>query len=181
MQKIAIIGQQCSGKSTAAKIIDDHYENALVKFADPIYTALHGLGKQKHRAFMQAFGDLAKVYFGEMVFVEAFEKTVKSIERCCHDEINLDHGFIVCDDVRRSYEAKKCKELGFKIIYIDTPVEVRRARADALGLAFIENHNSETEVPELRRYADIVLDGSVCLGTFQNAILNLCRLWKHSA
>lgn len=121
------------------------------KFADPIYSALIGLGKPKHRAFMQDFGDLAKKHFGEHVFVECFDELIKT---------NPD-GHWVCDDVRRTYELDKVRELGFKVVYVETPEDIRRARAVEQGLDFIPIHNSETEVPGMKQYADLVIDGTL--------------------
>jgi len=147
-KRIAIIGQQCSGKTTVAETISQGFEDPrLIKFADPIYGALGVMRQEKHRAFMQDFGEMVKRHFGEHVFVDIFKKRV-----------NHEHRFeqaLICDDVRRDYEAEACVDMGFKIIYVTAPVEIRKARAEAQGLEFIENHISETQVPSLAKYANV--------------------------
>ena len=147
--KIAVIGQQCSGKTSAAKLFTKYFDGAhFIKIADPIYDTLDALRQKKHRAFMQQFADLAKEHFGEQVLVEVFKQNVKDIEKqnqiadidCPTGERNV---LIVCDDIRFPYELGTVRELGFHLIAVKADTEVRKQRAERLGLDFIENHNSE--------------------------------------
>lgn len=159
MRKIAVIGEQCAGKTTLtnliAKVGGTHVHN--IKFADPIYGALGVLGREKHRLFMQDFGDLSKKHFGELVFVNAFQQTFERMRK----EHGWNAGLILtCDDVRRTYEFSMVKGLGFTTVFIDTPSHVRESRARKLGLHFATSHNSETEVASLKQYCDHVLDGT---------------------
>jgi len=152
MKKFAIIGQQCSGKTSAAGFIASmHSAPVILKFAQPIYDVICALRQPKHRAFMQQFSDLAKAHFGPLIFTDIFMATLKALESEMFD-------VVLCDDMRFQQEVVASRKLGFKIIAIDTPAEVRRARAKRLGLAFIENHNSETEVPSLIGQADYVIE-----------------------
>lgn len=159
--KIAVIGQQCSGKTSAAKFLMKHFDHyAVVKIADPIYDTLKALRQEKHRAFMQQFADLAKRHFGEEILVEIFKQNVLDLEK--RFDLDGEHVMgkdvlIVCDDIRFPYELKTVKELGFKLIAINATAEVRKERSDRLGLDFIENHNSETLVPQLFPSADHVI------------------------
>jgi dephospho-CoA kinase len=163
--KIACIGQQCSGKTSLAKFFINKFSSVFhIKLADPIYNALDGLKQEKHRAFMQQFGDLAKKHFGEEIFAQILEKRVLEIEREAKEHEIIDEIIpfenqilIVNDDVRFGYEMKYMKRLGFKLCSIICPVEVRAERARAQGLDFIENHQSETEIPQLLYKADFVL------------------------
>jgi dephospho-CoA kinase len=148
--KIAIIGQQCSGKSTAAMCFQDATNmingtapSIILKFAGAIYGALEALKQPKNRGFMQEFADVAKKYFGEDVLQRVFEKEVKEHEN--DGIVNM----IICDDVRRFYELYCVLNLGFHIIALDVPRGIRKNRAERLHLDFIENHNSETEVPDI--------------------------------
>lgn len=150
MIKIAIIGQQCSGKSTAAESFQDATNmfsgsgpSVILKFAGAIYRTLEALRQPKNRGFMQEFADVAKKYFGEDVLQRVFEKEVKEYEQ--DRIINM----IICDDVRRFYELYCVLNLGFHIIALDVPRGIRKNRADRLHLDFIENHNSEIEVPDI--------------------------------
>ena len=155
MYKLAVIGQQCAGKTSAAHHIGTRFFGRVrhVKHAQPIYDVNKALGVDKHRAFMQGFGDLAKKHFGLHVFVERFTKEIKVLEAECY------HDSLINDDTRFLFEMKVIKDLGFKVIFIDALSRVRRARAHSLGLSFIEDHNSEVEVPLLKDGADyIILD-----------------------
>ena len=161
LTKIGIIGQQCAGKTTAAKFVSELFDTiVVVKFADPIYGTLKALRKKKNRAFMQEFGDFAKKHFGELVFVENFIQSVKNIEKQLvlkKSGIKESENLIICDDIRRTYEFDAVKELGFKIISIDSMTKIRKERAEAKGLEFIESHNSETEIPTLVYKSDFVI------------------------
>ena len=109
---------------------------------------------------MQEFGDLAKKHFGENVFTEIFKKNVIEKERLC-ETCSLTNSVIICDDIRRLYELDVVKE----VVSIKAPAEIRKARAEKLGLDFIENHNSETEVPDLIDKADykIIDNGDITI------------------
>lgn len=161
MLKIACIGQQCSGKTSLAKFFIKNFSEVFhIKMADPIYNALDGLKQKKHRAFMQQFGDLAKLHFGKEIFPQILEKQVLEVEKLAAGRIDKkfeDQILIINDDIRFGYELKYVKRLGFKLCSIICPAEVRAARAKAQGLDFIENHQSETEIPQLLYKADFVL------------------------
>lgn len=161
MLKIACIGQQCSGKTSLANFFIKKFSQVFhIKMADPIYNALDGLKQKKHRAFMQQFGDLAKLHFGEEIFPQILEKQVVEIEK--HDDEIAEHEFldqilIINDDIRFAYELKYVRKMGFKLCSIICPAEVRASRAQAQGFDFIENHASETEIPSLLYKADFVI------------------------
>jgi len=159
MKKIAVIGQQCSGKSSAANFIKAQFEYpVLLKFAQPIYDTIGALNRPKHRAFMQQFGDLAKLHFGDLIFTNIFKERVKEIEN--GDVTDL----IICDDMRFGHEIEACREAGFKIMSINATRAVRQQRSEAQGFAFIENHASEVEVPSLIQQADyIVYDDGISM------------------
>jgi dephospho-CoA kinase len=166
MLKIACIGQQCSGKTTLAKFfMKEHIHNFHIKQADPIYKSIEALGYKKHRAFMQEFGDLAKKHFGLKVFTEAFTKSVKDTEidiinRDLFDDGYSDNALIINDDVRFDWELDNVKELGFITVSIICPAEIRKQRADRQGFEFLEEHNSEIEIPNLIPKADWIIDNS---------------------
>lgn len=159
LTKIGIIGQQCAGKTTAAKFVGELFDTiVVVKFADPIYGTLKALRKEKNRAFMQEFGDFAKKHFGELIFVENFIYSVKKIQAQFENERpNVRENLIICDDIRRTYEYDAAKELDFNLISIDAIANIRKQRAETKGLDFIETHNSETEIPALIYKSDYVI------------------------
>jgi hypothetical protein len=159
MKKFAIIGQQCSGKTSAAGFIASEFESPyILKFAQPIYDVIAALKQPKHRAFMQQFSDLAKSHFGPLIFTDIFCATANELDREMFD-------VVLCDDMRFQQEVDAARELGFKIISIDAAADIRRNRAMSLGLDFIENHNSETEVPSLIWQADyVIVDHGISMG-----------------
>lgn len=171
--KIAVIGQQCSGKTTLVKMFGKHFDaKYFVKIADPIYDTLNALRKDKHRAFMQQFADLAKKHFGEQVLVEVFKQNVESL--VCKFENRFDSVLIACDDIRFPYEMSTVRELGFKLVGIDADPVVRKQRADRLGLEFIENHDSELLVPQILPMADwIIKDDGISMDELDDHCLQI--------
>ena len=162
LTKIGIIGQQCAGKTTAANIICEHFSSEIkfVKFADPIYATLSAHKQNKNRKFMQEFSDVAKKYFGKDIYVECFKASIKEQECVTvdfHTGMETQERLIICDDIRYKYEFDACKELGFKVIALDTVTKIRKKRAEKVGLEFIENHSSETEIPDFIYKADFVI------------------------
>jgi len=159
MKKFAIIGQQCSGKTSAANFIAGEFEYPyILKFAQPIYNTIGVLKQPKHRAFMQQFSDLAKKHFGPLIFTDIFLATAKELEKEMFD-------VVLCDDMRFQQELDAVRQIGFKVISIDAPSHIRKRRAESLGLEFIENHNSETEVPKLIGQADfVIMDHGISMG-----------------
>lgn len=157
MDKIAIIGQQCAGKSTIADMVLDCYsKGGIIKFADPIYDTLKIFGQQKNRAFMQGLGDLAKEHFGQNIYVKLFSEGVKELEETTNERDYI----LVCDDIRFPYELDEAKLRGFKVIFVGADRDIRQQRANKLNLDFIEGHGSEIHVPALAEMADVKIDNS---------------------
>jgi dephospho-CoA kinase len=157
MRKIAIGGQQCAGKSSIASILcNNHYKESttrIIKFADPIYTAIDGLGKQKHRKFMQEYGDLAKKHFGEHVFLERFlNETEKS-----------DADVLICDDMRFDFEVDALIENGWDIMFVGADTHIRQKRAEEQGIELNDNHNSEAFVDYIREKSDYQIINNGCI------------------
>ena len=158
--KIAIIGAQCSGKTTVANEIIRQCGNnfKIVKFADPIYGTLDCLSEKKNRLFMQEFSDLAKKHFGEAVFVNAFKSKIESIEGQSMLGVCPD---IICDDIRYWIEYDMCRQLGFKIVYVRADEYVRQSRAAAQGLVFSPDHSSERFVDDIGKQADVIIVNNI--------------------
>ena len=158
--RVAIIGSQCSGKTTLMNIVKHklaEFGNVeILKFADPIYAALGVLKKPKHRMFMQDFSTVAQACFGLHVFSELFEKNILEL-------VNSSKSFaaFLCDDVRRDYELDMVKKYGFTTVFVDTPEDVRRDRAERQGLQFLTTHDSEKYVDDMKGLCDIIVDGNV--------------------
>lgn len=160
MMKFGIVGNQCAGKTTVAKMISNLTPDKcdVVKFADPIYDTLSALGQSKNRLFMQQFSDLAKEHFGDDVFVNRFEIEIEADEKLKYCET------IICDDCRYPFEFELLKKHDFTTIGILSPREVRVERAKSLGIQFIENHSSEQYVDELIEGCDYIIQNNGCDG-----------------
>lgn len=155
MLKIAIIGEQCAGKTTVAEILKQLMPlPGVVKFADPIYQAMVAMGVQKNRGYMQESSDVAKKYFGDDVYVKSFIERVQTVEQ---------FGIVksmICDDVRYPAEVEACLEMGFKLVHVEADRAIRYCRAVEQGLTFIEGHSSENQIKSLKKHAHAVVDNS---------------------
>jgi hypothetical protein len=88
------------------------------------------------------------------VFVRKFITDAQSLEAYSPFEA------IICDDLRYPDELDACRSLGFKVIFVYANRAVRKVRASAQGLDFIENHNSEILIPRMLDLADYKIDNS---------------------
>ena len=157
MFKIAIIGQQCAGKTTAAQMIKTYLnvEVDLHKFADPLYEILDVLGVPKHRSFMQRLSDLVKEEYNDQeIFIKIFDRNIQPAlgQDYQHD--------MVVDDCRYQAEFAYLKNTGWTTIFIDASESIRKARADVLGLEFLPNHRSEWEVPNFAQYCNYTVNNT---------------------
>jgi len=144
--KIAITGKQCAGKTTLMKLFIKRYGGAQIKFIDKLYQINELLNVPKNRGFMQDLGEAIRKYFGEDYFVKDF------IKRAENEKQNL-----FCDDIRKIIEFETAQKCGFYTIFIESDIEIRKKRAKSLGLAFIENHPAESEIPLLKERCDMVV------------------------
>ncbi|MBZ4643906.1 MAG: dephospho-CoA kinase [Deferribacteres bacterium] len=147
--KIAITGKQCAGKTTLKELFIAKFGGKEIKFIDKLYQINELLGVPKNRGFMQDLGEAVRKYFGQDYFVKDFIKRATN----CQDNL-------FCDDVRKVLEFEATKKSGFYTIYIEANPEIRKQRAQKLGLDFIENHPAENEIILLRDKCDIVIENN---------------------
>lgn len=151
--KFAVVGEQCSGKTSAAKFIGRHFScPEIVKFAQPIYDVLDVLQRPKHRAFMQQFSSMAKQHFGDMIFNELFANRVNDLMA---NPVGADS--VICDDLRFPFELTLVRKLGFITIGIHADEDVRAERAERLGLDFITDHESEIHALDCVKASDHII------------------------
>jgi hypothetical protein len=148
--KIAFVGEQCSGKTSALQIAVNHFSGRQVKFIDKLYQINNVLGVNKNRGFMQQMGDLVRSYFGEDFFANDFVNKFQ----------NLQNENIFCDDARTILEFESIQKAGFTIFYIDASREIRKQRADMLGLEFIENHPVELNIASFKDRCHFIIDNN---------------------
>jgi adenylate kinase family enzyme len=152
MFKFAVVGEQCSGKTTAAKFIGRHFSFPhFVKFAQPLYEALDVFKMEKNRSFMQKLSSLVKAHTHEMIFNDIFISTVQDLIIDKKDDV------LICDDVRFPFELTLIRKLGFFTIGIHADEDIRAERAERLGLEFITDHESETYALDCVKASDHVI------------------------
>ena len=188
MRNVALFGQMASGKSSiAAALVDAGY--IQLAFAQPL----------KNIAEL-AYGKIDKsgTYFvttldGEMEEIsgrEVLQRVGQSIKshdrdfwlRCFFNQARnyLDTPLVV-DDGRFEFERNALRSQGWTIVGIDTPERVRRERyLTVYGRYPTEtelSHQSEIELPDIIRNADVILDGEddpyMNIRTIQRYIDNL--------
>ncbi len=162
---IAISGKQCAGKSTVAEIISKHNGAKLCKVIDKIYQINKLLDVPRNRGFMQDLGESIRKYFGEDYFVKDLITRVKQ----------NDYTFVT-DDMRKQIEFDTLKNAGFTTIYIDADEDIRRKRAEKLGLDFRENHPAEKEIEQLKNQCDFVIENNGTLGELENKVTKILKL-----
>jgi len=164
---IAISGKQCAGKSTLADIISKHNRAKLCKVIDKIYQINKLLQVPRNRGFMQDLGESIRKYFGEDYFVKDLAARVKQ-SGCA----------FVTDDMRKQIEFNTLKTAGFTTIYVDADEDIRRKRAENLGLDFREDHPAEKEIEQLRDQCDFVIENNGTLDELENKIVSILKVQK---
>jgi len=180
MKKVAFIGQQCAGKTTAAMVVYPDSFKTIVKLAQPLYVINRVLDVPKNRGFMQEQADLIKKHFGREFFIDAFDEIVDFHQplpaTVLNDDSRLDlsdyqrDDVLVNDDCRLQLEFNYLKSHGWQTVYIEASEEIRRERAKTLGLEFIADHSSETEVPSLNSQCDLVIVNEGTLEEFKDTV-----------
>lgn len=152
--KFAFAGKMCSGKSTAAKYIEQHYVNARrVSFADPVKNiarTVFGM-EEKDRKLLQIIGATGRALDPNMWINKLL------------DVVRTDNEIIwVVDDVRYLNELRCLKGQGFTTVYIDVPEDVRKARILKLygenAQQHIDNMNDESETALEKALVDGLFD-----------------------
>mgnify|MGYP000918769866 CR=1 FL=1 len=167
---LGFCGKMGSGKTSASLIAlglmtelfgQTNSIGYVIKFAQPIYQSMLAFHRNKggsaERVFTQRLGDLAKREFGENVFVDIFEDNVNGLITNRLPQLTQEHVLVMTDDLRFLSEYKLLKKLGFTIIGVEAPEDLRQRR---LGDAFANiRHRSETELslfsPDYVVYNDV--------------------------
>jgi hypothetical protein len=170
VHRLAFCGKMGSGKTSAAMLalgcMTDLYGNEasigyILKFAQPLYTSMIAFHRNKggsaERTFLQRLGDLARREFGDDVFQKVLEENVVGLITNKLPELTQEHVLIMVDDVRFLGEYSLIKQLGFTLIGVEAPEEIRQRR---LGDSFINlKHRSEVELalfsPDYVVYNDV--------------------------
>lgn len=174
MTKVALTGRMGAGKTTFADMLVwkacPSYARIL-KFAQPIYDVLKVFHReQKHRAFMQAMGDIARMHLGDEIFMELF---MSAYYEALQESAVFPTALILCDDCRFRQEYDLLKELGFLVVKLECDDIVRRERIATWGSA---KHRSEKEVDTIP--ADITIYNTGPVGALERETLTVIKAYK---
>lgn len=144
MTKLILTGKLRSGKSLATAYLTLHYDFQPFAFADELKSAFHRAfpevpASPKPRAGYQKFGEWACEMFGDRVWVD---KTDRSIRQYNGDNVLI-------SDMRKQVEYKYAQVMDFIIIRISATDDVRIQRAKEAGDDFNEDsltHYTETDL-----------------------------------
>lgn len=166
MLKIAIAGKFRSGKTTLEDYIVNKYHYVPFAFGDELKNSFHekypSVPKNpKPRRGYQLHSDIMKYVYGEDIWIDTCIGNIRK-HREVAESYNItgkEIGFTpLITDVRFPNEVTRCSDLGFVIIRVNCPDEIRLERANKAGDQFnLEdmNHNSESQVDSLNVDYDI--------------------------
>jgi dephospho-CoA kinase len=158
--KIGLLGELRSGKNTVADYLTEYYNATQFAFATDLKNSFHRAyphipANPKPRKGYQLYGELKRYVYGQDYWINLTLDDVKyaQIEGERFGYISEDQPYLpVITDVRYPNEAKRLKEEGYIIIKIETPLEVKIARAEAAGDNFNPedlNHESEKHIKDM--------------------------------
>lgn len=145
--RVAFLGKMRAGKNTAYNVCKGIAPGPELKFAEPLYAIqdyaqkLLGFKSAKDREFLQFLGTDWARKIDESVFVKYLEKKVASLKNSAN---------LYVTDCRFPNEVEALKKLGFKLIWIERPDDLRRAAG-----ASNEDHASENSVTS--KHADAIV------------------------
>lgn len=185
MRNIAIFGAMYSGKSTlAAALVDVGY--VRVSFADPLRNvaalAYGTIDKSRQYDVVNQSGEQS--VSGRQILQDLGEG-VKQIDRdfwlkCfLRDSKRYLDQPLVLDDGRFIFELEALRNEGYLIVGVDTPQEVRLARARMIigrePTVRELNHKSEVEIPFVINRVDLVVSGEGDVYSEAGAIIEKAR------
>ena len=141
--KIAVLGEQCAGKTEVADYIIQKYGGKKEKIIQKMYDAMDVLGLPKNRHILQTLGQ-AIVEEYPNYFIDDVKRRIKKAEETTR---GLD--LLLSDDIRRMSEFNIAVDMGFHVIYIDADEYIRKKRADSLDIQFIPEHPAEQEIRQI--------------------------------
>jgi dephospho-CoA kinase len=147
---IGVIGKLGSGKTTAANFIIDNYGYIRLSLATPIkeimkeYLDIKDKTDPRYRKVAQTIGTDWFRSIDDKVWVKHLMKRAG----------RLKNKSVVCDDVRFLNEAETLLGNRWVLIYLDCPLEIRKARCIDRDGTFDDatvNHPSETGVDDIMK------------------------------
>lgn len=160
---IGITGPIATGKGTATAYLTEKYGAVSFRFSISLFAIAELLGMPTDRDHLSRISRILREEFGEDALAIALAAQVAK----------SDAKLIVVDGVRRPGDVIALSKLpGFRLIYIDAPIESRFARMKTRGEKsddatktyeeFLKDHELESEllITSLRKDAKYVIDNS---------------------
>lgn len=178
---IGIVGNQLSGKGTAAKFFVEKFKVKHFRFSAILDQVLGVLGLEITRENEQELGKLLREIFGEEALSQALIDSVKK----SHADVVVVEGF------RKMGELTLFKKEieNFKLIFIHTSPEVAhrrlQTRTEKVGESVksleefhdSRSHHADKDVESLQQYADFVIENE---GTLEEFHSNLTSAYTRS-
>jgi dephospho-CoA kinase len=188
MKIIGLAGTFSSGKDTLAKILNSQFKLIHISTSDIVRELSFQKFNSTDRPYLQKISNEYREKFGNDYFaIEAYRRYLKL------DPLNQGSGLVI-SGMRSVGEARKIKELGGTLVFIDAPIEIRYARAKERGrdseVASFEdfkaseakeweaNYSSESKhnLKGIKELSDIQLDNSNDLESFINEMKSKLKI-----
>lgn len=155
---IALVGRMASGKTTLARTLIAMYDYTRVSHADGIkeMAALaYGIVNKTDTYEVRTLKGELELLSGREV-LQGVGQTMKLFDRDFWLKISLNRtshisGPVVNDDTRFVFESEALREIGFKVVRVNTPDEVRMAR-------YVANYGREPTPAELAHESEREID-----------------------
>lgn len=156
--RVSIFGKMRSGKDTIGRQLVESNHFLQFAYGDELKRAYHdlfGYGNGKDREGYQWFGQTMRGRYPD-VWVDILEKKMRP---------HLEHRNIVITDMRQPNEYEQLRELGFLMVKVHTPDEIRLERMRAKGDNFTEadlTHETESYIDSFDY--DVLIENTGTIG-----------------
>ncbi len=174
---LAILGMPAAGKGTTASLIKEKLKDKevkIIRFSDSLAEALKVFLPEIGRKDFQWLASAIRDRFGEDILARAIERRVR------RDDFEV----AILDGARVRGDEEIARKNGWKLIYIDAPVEIRWERAnkrleksdDGVTLEEfkeLDKGRTEIEIQEIGSRSDFKLDNNGTLERLEDQIDSL--------
>lgn len=179
---LAILGMPAAGKGTTANFIKEKLKDKnvkIIRYSDSLAEALRIFLPEIGRKDFQWFANSIRDRFGDNILARAVEKKVKK----------GDFDVAILDGARVRGDEEIARQNGWKLVYVDAPVEVRWERAqkrleksdDSVTLEKfkeLDKGRTEVEIQEIGSRANFRLDNNGTLKQLENQVDDFLKQLK---
>ena len=182
IRRLAFFGRPGAGKSTAARLVEEHCADANIAFrrvrlAEPLYDgqrAIYELAGGSLPDFYSQDGELLNFLGSHLrkinpsVLLDRFAQTVEALQA----ELNGRRALLVCDDMREP-DAEFVRGLNFTLVQISARDELCLSRRQQRGDVSLGAENHVTEQGIDRIQADIEIENETSIEDFRERLAAL--------